>query len=489
MSITDSIRSRYELLNSDQKRKLVLGAAAAVLLIVAFLIIQVFTEKPGARPHRVDRKVQYDLLTGKEPENLGISAITAQLDSINKRIQRVEEGGVGVGAPGRIGRTQVETNPSADPRESDFDIGWESLAEDPKLNDSDRELLREIKERRSSGAPARPAKPQRVVDDAPSVVSSPEASPIQVIPPQRVTNAPAPAATGNKIRSFSESKRSEATASTPDAPAPKPVAGVVPGGQGVQGRNIHDTSAITLPAGSIIGGTLITGMDASSSNSAKREPFPALLRIKQEAILPNRYTMDIRECFMVASGYGDLSSERAYLRAEAISCVKSDGTIIESSIDAYAVGEDGKTGVRGRLVSKEGAIIARGLLSGFLSGISSLMKPARVPVLSLNPADGYQTTRPDAGSVAEEAAMSGISGASSEIAKYYMDMAKNIFPVIEVDAGRKVDFIITRGARLSGNSNALNDLSTAVNQLQQNMPQQGVMRGTVPGMMMEHLRK
>ena len=61
----------------------------------------------------------------------------------------------------------------------------------------------------------------------------------------------------------------------------------------------------------------------------------------------------MRECFLVAAGYGDLASERAYLRTEAITCIREDGGAIEVPLDAYAVGEEGKVGVRGRLVSKQ----------------------------------------------------------------------------------------------------------------------------------------
>src|SRR3546814_6203967 len=55
-----------------------------------------------------------------------------------------------------------------------------------------------------------------------------------------------------------------------------------------------------------------------------RSPFPSLIRIKNEAILPNRFRADFRECFLIAGGWGDLSSERAYLRAERLSCVRND---------------------------------------------------------------------------------------------------------------------------------------------------------------------
>jgi conjugal transfer pilus assembly protein TraB len=73
---------------------------------------------------------------------------------------------------------------------------------------------------------------------------------------------------------------------------------------------------------------------------------------------------------MILSGYGDLSSERAYLRGETFSCIREDGGVIEAQLDSYAVGEDGKAGVRGRLVSKQGQMVAKSLIAGFLGGAS-----------------------------------------------------------------------------------------------------------------------
>ena len=63
----------------------------------------------------------------------------------------------------------------------------------------------------------------------------------------------------------------------------------------------------------------------ASGRQARRDPYPALMRIKHDAILPNRFRADVRECFLVAAGYGDLASERAYPRTEAITCIREDG--------------------------------------------------------------------------------------------------------------------------------------------------------------------
>ena len=94
-------------------------------------------------------------------------------------------------------------------------------------------------------------------------------------------------------------------------------------------------------------------------------------------ILPNLFTADVSECFLILSGYGDLGSERAYLRTEAISCVRRDGGAIEVPVDGYAVGEDGKAGVRGRVVSKQGAAIARAMQVSFLQGFSQFHEACR----------------------------------------------------------------------------------------------------------------
>ncbi len=46
------------------------------------------------------------------------------------------------------------------------------------------------------------------------------------------------------------------------------------------------------------------------------------------------------------------------------------------------------------------------------------------------------------------AAVKGASKALDRIAQFYIDMAEGIFPVIEVDAGRQVDIIVTKGTNL-----------------------------------------
>ncbi len=98
-----------------------------------------------------------------------------------------------------------------------------------------------------------------------------------------------------------------------------------------------------LPSGSIIQGVLINGMDATAGRG-KGNAVPALVRVKKDAVLPNRYIQAVKECFIIVSGVGNLATERAEMRGETISCIFKDGQIIDGPISAYVVGEDGKSG-------------------------------------------------------------------------------------------------------------------------------------------------
>jgi len=195
-----------------------------------------------------------------------------------------------------------------------------------------------------------------------------------------------------------------------------------------------------IPSGSILSGVLITGLDAATGRSSTQDPIPVLIRLKHEAILPNRFRADYRECFMIAAGYGDLSSERAYLRAETISCVRNDGKVIDTKIEAYAVGEDGKAGVHGHLVSKQGQAIAKAAVAGFAQAYAQALRPNNSATLLGGAAFS--------GGGVEDGAYGGAASALDRVAKFYIDMANQMFPVIEVDAGRPVSFVAVKGVSL-----------------------------------------
>lgn len=205
----------------------------------------------------------------------------------------------------------------------------------------------------------------------------------------------------------------------------------------------------TLSMGSIISGTLLNGVAAPTSSDRKNEPMPVLMRVKREALMPNAYTLDIIDCHILGSAIGDLSSTRAYIRAEAISCNTTSGESIEKQITAYAVSSsDGMAGIQGDIVFKSGAMIANSLKAEFIRGFSDAFSPTRVQSLNTSPgaSELWQTQNLDR--AAGAGIGQGFSGAASRIADYYMQMAEAAHPVIELVPGIEVDFIVQRGMTL-----------------------------------------
>jgi len=200
-----------------------------------------------------------------------------------------------------------------------------------------------------------------------------------------------------------------------------------------------------LPAGAFAKAVLLSGLDAPTGGLAKTNPQPVLLRLLDPGTLPNRYRSHIRECFVTAAGYGDLASERAYLRLEKLSCVLNEGRVLEVSLKGFITGEDGKAGLRGRLVSKQGQLIARALISGIAGGIGSGVAQSYTS-LSTNALGNVQSVDP--AKIAQYGFANGFASALDRISKWYLDRANEVYPVLEVDAGRTVDVVLNEGLDL-----------------------------------------
>jgi conjugal transfer pilus assembly protein TraB len=192
-------------------------------------------------------------------------------------------------------------------------------------------------------------------------------------------------------------------------------------------------------------GILLGGLDAPTGGQSQSNPQPVLIRLSDTSILPNRFRADYRECFVIGAGYGDISSERAYLRTESLSCVRSDGTAIEVKIQGSVYGEDGHLGVRGRLVTKQGQMLANALMAGIVSGIGQGISTANTSYSTSAFGSVATTTGADA---LKAGVGTGVGKALDRLAQYYIKLAEQTFPVIEVDAGREIDVVITRGARI-----------------------------------------
>jgi len=200
-----------------------------------------------------------------------------------------------------------------------------------------------------------------------------------------------------------------------------------------------------IPAGSFVEAVILGGIDAAAGVSAQSEPRPVLLRLVDLTVLPNRFRKNIRDCHVVAAGYGDISTERAYIRTERLSCTLQNGDIFEQKIEAYLAGEDGKDGLRGTVVRREGDLVFNSFLAGTISGIGKGISQS-FGTTSLSPLGSTKSLS------GQDVLKSGLYGGAGEggdqLQKYFIQRAEQMHPVIQISAGRTVTIVFLKGVEL-----------------------------------------
>jgi len=206
---------------------------------------------------------------------------------------------------------------------------------------------------------------------------------------------------------------------------------------------------IYLPP-SYVEATLLNGLFAPTSEGARGNPVPVLLRIRDLAQLPNEVKANIRGCFIISEGVGNLSDERAHLRLKSLSCISKGGeSIIDQPVKGFVVDADGKLGVSGTVVSKMGATISRSLIAGFFAGFGDALKQSSqyqsqtsglLGTTSVMTADFSQMALAGLGQ--------GVSSAANDLAKFYLELSKQTMPVVEVGAAKRVTLVFSEGVTL-----------------------------------------
>lgn len=195
-----------------------------------------------------------------------------------------------------------------------------------------------------------------------------------------------------------------------------------------------------LPAGTFMSGVLLGGLNAPTSAGGNTNPLPVFINVRSESFMPNSAISNNLDCFVIGSAMGELSDYRVYIRLVKLSCVNKARThAISAEIQGGVLGEDGKHGVEGRAVSKQGALLAKTFLAGFMEGFGKVFQNAASSV-STDSSGSVSTIDP--GKSFEAAGFGGLAESFDKLSDFYLNMAKRIFPVIELNAGRKVTVVL-----------------------------------------------
>lgn len=438
LSKINPLKERWDGLAPKRKKQVMLGIAGSAVLLVALAVISGSDDSKSGGPRTAQGKIQNALMPDEGGRDLGVSAVGRDMRDVQSRTRQVEN---------EVSRLKSQIDRS----QSESGAG----GNDERVVDEIGRLRREIDDMRKK-------QEQDQVDRARTLPANATGQPVRLGPngqpiDQPEAMAPAPPSYG-RIRTLEDGAKAQdgaadaANRGASNANAVAPSSATPPTGGDTSGKasagsessriTVADRDRMYLPAGSILQGVLLSGVDAPSGKAAMKDPIPVLARIKHDAILPNRFRADIKECFTLLETVGDLASERAMMRAITLACTRKDRSIIEVPLAGYAVGEDGRAGLRGEVVTKQGAVLGRATIAGFADGLSRAFGGGN------NFSFGGSGSGVSSQSL-ESGALNGTSSALDRISQWYLERADELHPTINIDSGRKVTIVLTRGRELA----------------------------------------
>lgn len=204
-----------------------------------------------------------------------------------------------------------------------------------------------------------------------------------------------------------------------------------------------------LPPNSYAPARVIVGVDASAGVASQTDPLPVVLRITGPArsVMQNGkvLTTRIQGCVVNGAARGDLSSEKVYVKLARMTCDQPGGRVAVSEVKGF-ISFAGKSGVRGRVVSREGSLVSQALLAGIIGGFG------RGFSANANSLFSGVTTNPDgtrgqlsAGDIVTGGLGQGAADAADTVSKYLIERAEQYQPVVEMPTGIDVEIVFLDG--------------------------------------------
>ncbi|WP_103727280.1 TrbI/VirB10 family protein [Novosphingobium sp. HII-3] len=212
---------------------------------------------------------------------------------------------------------------------------------------------------------------------------------------------------------------------------------------------VYTDSPNYLPPNSMAQAKVVVGVDAATNVRSQGDPLPVLLRITGPArsvfsdgkLLRTR----VQGCMVNGAAYGDLSSEKVYVKLQRMTCPQPGGRYAVSEVKGF-ISFGGKVGLRGRVVSREGGLIGQAFLAGLAGGFgrgftantNSIFQGANVSV------DGKREQL-STGDILKGGVGEGVSQAGDTVSNYLIERAEQYQPVIEMPTGADVEVVFLDG--------------------------------------------
>jgi len=212
-------------------------------------------------------------------------------------------------------------------------------------------------------------------------------------------------------------------------------------------------SAQYVPPNAYVEAKVLVGVDAATGTSYSQDPKPVLFRILGPATHVGTdgkfQTTDLTGCLINGAAYGELPSEKVYVKLQKITCPAGPGRFSVATVEGYVTSK-GKAGVRGPVISREGQFTSRAMLAGALNGLGQgLSKNVQASqsgvTTSITGAGALSAQELSPGQIATGSLGTGVSQAASMLADYYIKRAEQYQPVIEMPTGIQVELVFLSG--------------------------------------------
>lgn len=203
-----------------------------------------------------------------------------------------------------------------------------------------------------------------------------------------------------------------------------------------------------LPPNSYASARVIVGVDASAGVSSQTDPLPVVLRITGPArsVMQNGkvLTTRIEGCIVNGAARGDLSSEKVYVKLARMTCDQPGGRVAVSEVKGF-ISFAGKSGVRGRVVSREGNLVSQALLAGIVGGFGRGFSANANGIFAGQLGAGGQRPSLSATDIVAGGLGQGAGEAADTVSQYLIERAEQYQPVVEMPTGIAVEIVFLDG--------------------------------------------
>ncbi len=206
-----------------------------------------------------------------------------------------------------------------------------------------------------------------------------------------------------------------------------------------------------LPPNSYAPARVIVGVDASTGVASQTDPLPVVLRITGPArsVVSGKrlLTTDLTGCLVNGAARGDLSAEKVYVKLARMTCAQPGGRYAVSEVKGF-IAFAGKSGVRGRVVSREGSLVGQALLAGIVGGFGRGFSANANGIFTGQVGANGQREALSPTDILAGGFGQGAGDAADTVSRYLIERAEQYQPVVEMPTGIEVEIVFLDGVHV-----------------------------------------